>query len=283
MATKAQKAGGKKRAPIRKAKNYMKEAPGIALRMLMYVVVTVVLGLLFSMVQGIETLWLRRGITGIVALTTAFFFFTEGSGRGGADANASRQIAKLEKEGKTITAKEDASCYHPLKAVLGMVLLYALPLALAVILALRTEEYTYTLQDLPLWVTGSYGGREDVMGALGAYAQVSAGTPLEWVRVIVRLFVLIFINLFENPQLAVAAVDRSAPLFILLYPIAFVLGYLRGPSEQAKMEKANKKAKKVAVRKQQRSSLVEELTGNVNAPHYGHKREEDKPKKKELV
>ena len=152
MATKAQKAGGKKRAPIRKAKNYMKEAPGIALRMLMYVVVTVVLGLLFSMVQGIETLWLRRAITGAVALALLFFFHTEGVGRGGADVGVSRQMAKLEKEGKAITAKEDAACYHPLKALCVALAVFGLPLALSIWLSLNAADYTYQLQSLPQWM-----------------------------------------------------------------------------------------------------------------------------------
>lgn len=283
MAAKAQKAGGKKRAPLRKAKNFTKEAPGIALRMLMYVVVTVVMGLLFSMVQGIETDWLRIGITVAAALALLAFYLSEGISKGAFDAASSRQAAKLEKAGQTLTDKEDAACYHPLKAVAAMAIVYAVPLALAAALALSAKDYTYALQDLPLWVTGSYGSRDDVMGALGAYTQAAGTGVMDWVRIIVRMFILIFINLFESPQLMSALIDRTAPLFLLLYPIAYVLGYLRGPAENAKLEKANKKAKKIAVRKQQKSSLVEELVGSSNVPHYGHQRDSDKPKKKELI
>ena len=78
-------------------------------------------------------------------------------------------------------------------------------------------------------------------------------------------------------------VDLCVPLFMLTYPLAYTLGYLRGPAEYAKQEKLNKKAKKVAVRKQQKSKLVQELLGETNVPHYGHKRDSDKPKKKELI
>ena len=32
-----------------------------------------------------------------------------------------------------------------------------------------------------------------------------------------------------------------------------------------------------------KSNLAAELVGDANAPHYGHQRESDKPKKKELI
>lgn len=277
------KNNAKKKAALRKANHFMKEVPGIALRLVMYIVVTVVLGLLFSMVQGIENYMLRIAITLAVAAVILIFYFNEGVSKGTTDALNSRQLVRLEKAGKTITAKEDASCYHPLKAVCGALLVFCLPLALAIVLALFTKDYTYILQDLPVWLSGSYGYREDVMGPLAAYMQMGGTTALDWIRIIVRMFVLVFVNLFEDPQLSSALIDRTAALFILIYPLAYVLGYLRGPSEQAKMEKANKKAKKIAVRKQQKSNLVEELLGESNVPHYGHQREKDKPKKKELI
>ena len=210
-------------------------------------------------------------------------FYSEGLNKGARDASESRQLAKLEKSGIAIEAREDAACYHPLKALCGCAAVFILPLLCAVFLALTAEEYTYSLQDLPTWLTNSYGSRQDVMAPLSAYMQ-SAGTSIvDWVRVFVRLFVLLFVNLFEDPQRMSAAIDRIAPLCMLLYPAAYMIGYLRGPAANDKMETQNRKAKKVAVRKQKKSSLAAELVGDANAPHYGHQRESDKPKKKELI
>jgi len=106
---------------------------------------------------------------------------------------------------------------------------------------------------------------------------------MDWLRVVVRLFVLAFVGLFKDPQRMSHTIDLLAPLFIAAYPLAYTLGYLRGPAENAKLEKMNKKAKKIAVRKQQKSNLVNELLGENSVPHYGHKRDQDKPKKKELI
>ena len=164
-------------------------------------------------------------------------------------------------------------------SLLGLVL----PLLCAVFLALTAEEYTYSLQDLPTWLTNSYGSRQDVMAPLSAYMQ-SAGTSIvDWVRVFVRLFVLLFVNLFEDPQRMSAAIDRIAPLCMLLYPAAYMIGYLRGPALSAKKSSMNRRAKKAAVRKAGRSHLAEELVGGGGEVHYGHQADEEKKKRRELV
>ena len=139
----------KKPAPLRRAANWGMEVPAIAGKLILITAVTVVLGLLFSSIQAIEMDWLRLLITGGVILCSLALFFAEGLGKGSSDAGNSRQLARLEKAGNTLTAKEDASCYHPLKALCGAMLLFALPLAIAVFVALNAKEYTYLLQDLP--------------------------------------------------------------------------------------------------------------------------------------
>ena len=273
----------KKKAPLRRANNFMKGAVGIALRLMLYVAVTVVMGLLFSVIQGIGNYTLRLIIASLLGFAVLAIYHIEGMNRGALDAASSRQMARLEKAGHTITDKEDASCYHPLKAVVGVAMLFAVPAALAVVLSVNAKEYTYALQDLPTWLSGSYGLREDVMAPLGAYTQALRTGVMDCIRIVVRLFILIFVNLFGDVQMEIAAIDRLSPLLLLLYPAAYVLGYLRGPSQQEKMEKMNKKAKKVAVRKHQKKKLVDELLGSQNVPHYGHHADKAAHKKKELI
>lgn len=288
MATKADRKAdkrpdGKKRAPLRRAKNWKGEIPALAGKLLLITVLVVVLGLMFSALQMIRNALLRDGLSLLIASGLVLLFYSEGLNKGARDAGESRQLAKLEKNGIAIDAREDAACYHPCKALCACALVFILPLLCAVFLALTTKEYTYTLQDLPSWLTGSYGARQDVMAPLAAYMQSAGATLVDWVRVFVRLFVLIFVNLFPDPQRMSATIDRIAPLCMLIYPLAFMIGYLRGPAANDKVETQNRKAKKVAVRKQKKSNLAAELVGDANAPHYGHQRESDKPKKKELI
>lgn len=279
----ATKAGKKKRAPLRRAQNWFGEAPGIAGRMLLITVAVIVMGLMFSVLQTLDILWLRIALSLLIASGMALFYYSDGLNKGARDAGNSQQAARLQKAGKAIDPAEDAACYHPLKALAGCAMVFIIPLACAVFLALTTKPYTYALQDLPSWLTATYGSRQDVMAPLGAYLQRAGTSVTDWVRVFVRLFVLIFVNLFEDPQRMIATVDRVVPLFMLVYPAAYVIGYLRGPAANEKLQSQNRRAKKVAARKQKKSSLAAELVGENNAPHYGHKRDSDKPKKKELI
>ena len=134
---------------------------------------------------------------------------------------------------------------------------------------------------MPTWLTESYGARADVMGPLGAYMVETGMEAHDWLRMIVRLFVMNYINLFSDPLTMSLVIDRLSPLFILSYPLAYMIGYLRGPASNRRLEKMNRRAKKVAVRRAEKKSLVQELIGAQVQVHYGHKKEEHK--KKELI
>ena len=244
----------------------------------------VVVGMMLSSLQGIETLWLRLAFAGLIVAGMLALIFLEGLNKGGEDAMASRVYMQLKKNGNTLEARDDEACYHPLKAALALVVVFAVPFALAVYLCAVAKPYTYALQDLPTWLTGSYGSRADVMGPLSAYSQSTASIGMAgWIRVFVRLFEMAFINLFPEPLTMTGLIDRLSPLMIASYPVAYMLGYLCGPRIERKREKANRRAKKIAVRKAQRSSLAKELVGEQNAVHYGQRRDSEKPRKKELI
>ena len=100
---------------------------------------------------------------------------------------------------------------------------------------------------------------------------------------LVRLFILVFINLFEDPQKMTAAIDRLSPLMVSVLPIAYMVGYLLSPRKAEKIQKLNRRAKKVAVRRAERRKVGPELLGAQNQVHYGHKKEEKARKKKELI
>ena len=271
------------RKPLRRAERWTAQVPSVVGRLVMVMVVVAVLGMMFSALQGIETLWLRALLAGATVVAMLAFFFSDGLSRGASDAASSRFCAQLQKSGKTIEPGDDAACYHPLKVAVACALVFALPLALAIYLCAVAKPYTYALQDLPTWLTGSYGARGDVMGPLGAYGQTASVGALGWLRAAVRITIMIFVNLFSDPLRMTGTIDRLAPLFLALYPAAYMLGYLVAPNAQRKREKENRRAKKVAVRKAQKSSLAKELIGEQNAVHYGQRAESSKHKRKELV
>lgn len=270
----------KKKKPLRRAQHWGSRVMPMAMKLVVPMIAIIVMGLMFSALQAVGQ-GLRIVLALVIIAGMLLFLFSEGLNRGAEDAAASRNYASLSAKGVKLEAKDDAMCYHPLKALCAVMAVFIVPLALSVAVAVMAKEYTYVLQDLPTWLTDSYSVREDVMGPLGAYTVQQGMAAMDWLRMIVRLFVMNYINLFGDPLKMSFVIDRLSPLFILSYPLAYMIGYLRGPASNRRLEKMNRRAKKVAVRRAEKKSLVEELTGAQGQVHYGHKKEEHK--KKELI
>ena len=273
----------KAKKPVRRAQRWGKRVLPMAGRLVPMVILIAIMGLMFTALQALEIYWLRAVISAAVGAVMAILLYSEGLNSGVLDANASRNYVQAQEDGRKLTDAEDAACYHPIKALCAAMVIFGLPLVLSVVLAFNAKEYTYVLQSLPKWLTQTYGVREDVMGPLGAYGQSAGMAMLDWVRMFVRLFILVFINLFEDPQKMTAMVDRLSPLMVSVLPIAYMVGYLLSPRKAEKIQKLNRRAKKVAVRRAERRKVGPELLGAQNQVHYGHKKEEKARKKKELI
>lgn len=273
----------KTKKPIRRAKHWGARVWPMAGRMAAILAAVAVMGLMFSALQAVGSFALRAVISLAILSGVLLMMYSEGLTRGVADADASHAADRLEKLGRPLTRKEEAACYQPMKALCACLIVFGIPLVLGVFLAATAEPYTYALQDLPAWLTGTYGAREDVMAPLAAYAQSAAISAQDIVRLIVRLTVLIYVNLFPDPQTMVQLIDRLSPLLVLTYPAACMIGYLRAPSVYAKRQSMQRRAKKAAVRKAQKKSMVAELLGSGGDVHYGQRPQQEEHKKKELI
>lgn len=273
----------KRKKPLRRAQRWGAQVPGMAFRLVGLLVAIIIMGLMFSALQAIEAVWLRILLSVLILTGMLLLCMNEGLAKGATDAAASRSYDSYLERGLAVSEKEDAACYQPLKAVAAALIVFILPMALACYVAATAKEYTYALQDLPAWVTQSYGARADVMAPLAAYSVESAIETNDVLRMLARLPEMMYINLFSHPLEMSAAIDRLSPLFVATYPLVYVLGYLRGPAVNRKREKENRRAKKIAVRKAQKKGLAEELTGSQMQVHYGQRADQSKHKKKELV
>lgn len=282
-ATKTKKTTKKQKKPIRWAKRFGSAVPSAAGAIVPILILILVLGLMFTGIQAIETYIIRLVLAVAISFGAAFLLYASGLDRGLTDVSASRSYVQAQTDGRPLTAKEDAACYHPLKALCTTLTVFILPLVCAIIVALNAKEYTYTLQSLPTWMTSTYGMRSDVMAPLAAYDQVGGFVVMDWVRMFVRLFILPMINLFEDPQKMTAMIDRFSPLLLGILPLAYMIGYLLAPKRSKKIDKLNRRAKKVAVRRAERRKIGPELLGTQNQVHYGHQKEEKARKKKELI
>ena len=270
--------------PIRRAKHWgMGCVLPMAGKLAAILAAVIVMGLMFSALQAISSVVLRDIISLAIASGILLMCYSEGLTRGVNDADASHAADKLENEGRKLERQEEAACWQPMKAVAACLIVFGVPLALAIYLSATAQPYTYTLQDLPTWLTGTYGAREDIMAPLAAYAQTTAVGAKDVIRLVVRLTELVYINLFPDPQTMIELIDRLSPLMVMTYPLACIIGYLRAPSVWRKRQTMQRRAKKAAVRKAQKKSMVNELLGSGGDVHYGQRPQSETHKKKELV
>ncbi len=282
--TKAKGKSTKPKKPLRRAEHWGKEVRPIALKLLGIVIAVTIMGMLFSALQSVQSAFIRLALSLLLSVGLLAVYFAEGLMSGTHDAQASRTYDKLVDKGVQPTIKEDAACYHPLKALCACALVFGVPFVMALYLGLTARDYTYGLQDLPAWLSQTYAVREDLIAPLGAYMQTQPLGAVDYIRMFVRMIVMVFINFFENPLKMTGLIDRLCPLFILLYPATYMVGYLRGPAAYEKQAKMNRRAKKVAVKKAAKKSLAQELIGTQNQVHYGQQAKDDnKHKRKELI
>ncbi len=247
-------------------------------KLLILLFAATLIGLMFSGLQAIEMPVLVVILSALIISGLTLFFVNEGMSSGVKDTEMSRRVEKTEKEGGHVMASEDAACYSLVRAAVAAAAAFAVPFLLALFVALNAKPYTYVLQDLPSWLTTSYAGRSDVMLPLGAYAQSVPMTMVDWVRLVARVFGMIFVNIFPDPIHQGLLIDRVLPCFFLIYPAGYVLGYLCGPRRQAVLARKQRRAKKVAVKKAQKKSLAEELTRNGAEVHYGQRNDQKQDK-----
>lgn len=230
---------------MEKSRLRMGEVLRIGLRILGYMAVFGFIGFMFIPSLMGASAMIRIPIIGLLILAAAALFFMDGSYRGEQDCTMSETLDKLAQKGTYVaTPQEEGKRFNRLKGLLGP-LLGILPLFLiALVVAVLTKPYVYTIQDLPGWLS-AYTSRPEVGGAL-AYmqgAQVSASV-VDYLRIAVRFVLFPFVGLVGDMTDEMSLLfDRISPLIMLILPMASAIGYQFGPRRRAKSVKIIEQAK----------------------------------------
>lgn len=220
----------------------------------------------FSVMAGFDIPVLQLIISASIIGVVFFYQNNKGMEIGEKDAAFSEIMYEREQEGRPVSQEDRERCFHPFRGFFAA-LLGALPFVIVcLIYAFLVKPWTYQLGVLPSW-TDSLLAHNEMGDALGYYNTVRSLTATDILRIIVRCLTMPFINIanvFGNR--AVLWAERLSPLFVLVTPIGFGLGYSRGHALRTRINTGimqgveKKKRKERKARKQrQRSSSPERL------------------------
>lgn len=222
------------------------------------IVLVAVLGLLLQTFATIGNLFVRAVIACAVIVACFWMQLVSGGEQGERDVTFGSMLQKRMADGYMPTAEERAKCYAPLRALLGA-LLGALPFVLcALVVAAVAQPYTYALQDMPSWMS-AYAYRADVYAPLNYYSELGGATLPDYLRIVVRACNMIYLLPFGNNVMYYAfQIDRLGPVLLLILPLGYALGYLRGHALHVKRLAYNEQAKAATLKKIKRKKKREQ-------------------------
>lgn len=244
------------------------EVPRIALRIFGYSLALGFVSLMFAPIMMSETLWLRLFFNGALLLIALTLYFADGAYKGERDCATRDMLDKRAKEnGYVPSPAEQGRMYKPSKGPTGA-LLGALPwFLLAVVVAVLSVPYTYSLQDLPDWLAG-YRVMPELGDALRYYDQKTVVPLVDWLRIGLRFAILPYVYVLGEVSDAMSLlIDRVSPLLVLIMPLGYAAGYLTGPRRykrslayiaqiKAKPRKRLKKKENRGPKKEDKNQLI---------------------------
>lgn len=155
-------------------------------------------------------------------------FYNNGAGQGADAVTRGEILFQKQEKGQAFSESERRVCYHPMKGFLTG-LIGTLPfLAAAAVLAVNTALQTTEAGTLPSWMQ-AYAARSDIGNALVNYTQPEGMKALDYVRALVRICILPYVNIVGySSKYGMLMTERISPLLLLLPALSYGTGYLTG-------------------------------------------------------
>ena len=213
-----------------------------------------------------DSFLLRVLLNGAAIILALVIFFNSGSKRGTDDVTRGEILWQKQEKGREFSPSEQKLCFHTAKGYI-IALTGTVPfIVLAVILALRTSVQMTGSGTLPSWMQ-AYTGRSEIGAALVNYTQPEGMQIIDYIRALVRIMILPFINITgSGNKEAIVTIERLSPLILLLPAVAYGTGYLGGRKVRAQIHTAISENDKKRIRKEQKRRKARAAATRSNEP-----------------
>ena len=220
--------------------------------------------LLLGITLSFDNVPLRIALNILLLGMEYLLFYYSGISRGAIAVNQGEIMYRRQETEREISPSERSRCYHPLKGYLFGLIGTAPLLLCAIVLALTAHRQAYAIGPLPSWMN-AFGTRDDIGPALAVYASTPPYTLTDFVRLVVRLALMPFVNMVgsENADLLLV-LERVSPLLLLLPAAAYGFGYTRGTAVRTQVHTdiaQNKKKRAKKARREQRRRQTPQRRG----------------------
>ena len=199
-----------------------------------------------------DSIILRLLMNCAVIILSLFIVFNNGSKYGAEDVARGEIMWQKQEKGQTFSESERKMCFHPMKGYLIGVIGSILLLIPAGILAINTSVQTTASGTLPSWMQ-AYVKRSDIGNALINYTQPSGMQFIDYIRTIVRVSILPFVNIVgSDHKNGLMILERLSPIILLLPSAAYGTGYLSGRSIRKRIHTVISENDKKRIRKEQK-------------------------------
>lgn len=211
-----------------------------------------------SILMSFDSLWGRVLAAFLLVGLVVYYQLAKGMAQGANDVAFGEMMYARQTDGKPVEPSDKDRCFHPAKGFFTA-LLGALPFVLAaIVFAVITKPVLYALGVLPTW-TSELMLQDEFGDALRYYQQVSSLTVEEVLRVFIRAITMPFVGIATYlGEGAALWAERLSPLFIMIAPLSYGVGYLFGPDQRTKVNTGiklgdDKKRRKERKARKQRS------------------------------
>ena len=221
---------------------------------------------LLCTLTGISSTVFRIVLNAAVIAAILVLFFNAGTHQG-SDAVARGEILyQKEQRGTSFSKTEKDLCFHPLKGFL-IGLIGTLPLLiLTVIFSLNARAAVTGAGALPSWMQ-AYTRRNDIAQALVSYLKPEAMSPVDYMRIAVRICIMPYVNLvgYTN-KAALLVLEKLSPLIILLPAASFGTGYLSGRGIRTRIHTAISESNSRRIRKEKKARAARQRENRSREP-----------------
>lgn len=205
-----------------------KDAQRMAFKRWLSVLATTAIYLFGCVLLSFDAMWGRILTAFTLVVGIAYYQYMQGLSQGENDVAYGEIIYGRRQNGYNVSAEECERSFHPMKGLFAAIVGAAPFVLFALVFAFMAKPVYYSLGVLPAWADGLMSQTEFATGL--NYYNVGGELGVSGVmRIIVRAMIMPFVNIATSMDTnAVLLAERLSPLLVLISPLGYAIGYMRG-------------------------------------------------------